>query len=117
MDNGQVKKTEKMDYLGATRNINGLVGCKTNGAEIISIQETNGDDVILVTEKSFAIHFHADEVRATGKATGGVKGINLSEGDTVISCSIGHNLSKSKVNGKEYIIPLQKRAGKGKQYV
>lgn len=117
MDNGQVKKTEKMDYLGATRNINGLVGCKTNGAEIISIQETNGDDVILITEKSFAIHFHADEVRATGKATGGVKGINLSEGDTVISCSIGHNLSKSKVNGKEYIIPLQKRAGKGKQYV
>lgn len=109
MKNGFIKKTEKIEYLGATRNLKGMVATKLKDSEIISIQETNGNDVILTTEQKYKIRFKADEVRATGKNSAGVKGIALQSGDSVKECLICESTDFPDM-------ALQSRAGKGKCY-
>lgn len=109
MANGQIKKTEKAEYIGNTRNLKGMVATKLkDNTEIISIEETNGNHILLTTEQGYKLRFAADEVTASGKATAGVIGIKLSDGDKVISANI------LEIDDKK-TIPLQKRAGKGKK--
>ena len=38
MKNGYVKKTEKFEYIGTTRNLNGMVATKLKDTEVISVQ-------------------------------------------------------------------------------
>ncbi len=46
---------------------------------------TNGaSEILLSTRKGKAIRFREDEVRPTGRAAGGVRGIKLDEGDAVL---------------------------------
>ena len=109
MKNGYIKKTEKIEYISTTRNLNGMIATKLKDTEIVSIQESNGDDVILTTEKNYKIRFNAEEVRATGKTSMGVKGISLQDNDFVKDCLL--------CSEKDYPeILRQKRAGKGKLY-
>lgn len=108
MANGVVKKTEKIQYLGTTRNLNGMVATKVADTEVISVQETNGNDIILQTKDNYQIRFSAEEVRASGKASAGVKGITLQGDDVVVSCTVIDTNSKTS-------IVRQKRAGKGKK--
>lgn len=108
MENGYVKKTEKAEYIGTTRNIKGMVATKLKDCEIVSIQETNGNDIILTSKQGYSIRFHADEVRASGKASLGVIGIKLNENDLVIDAKILEKADKTD-------IPTTKRAGKGKR--
>ena len=109
MKNGMIKKTEKTQYIGNTRNVSGMMASKSQDTEIIAVLETNGNDVILETKDNMRIRFFAEEVRAAGKATSGVKGINLHSGDYVVKCDvIGRNDFKE--------IAIQKRGGKGKKF-
>lgn len=108
MTNGMVKKTEHVEYIGNTRNLKGMIATKLS-AGLLSVQQTNGNDIILTTEQGYKIRFDADTVRASGKNSAGVKGISLQENDNVIKCEI-----VSKTAQKE--IKLQARAGKGKKY-
>ena len=107
MNNGIVKKVEKIDFIGSTRNLNGMVATKLNDNHVINIAETNGDYVILYTRNDYRIMFKADEVRAMGRNAAGVKGINLGEGDEVLDCII--------TSKQHHDITLQKRGGKGKK--
>ncbi len=108
MENGYVKKTEKAEYIGTTRNIKGMVATKLKDCEIVSIQETNGNDIMLISKEGYRIRFHADEVRASGKASLGVIGIKLSANDVVVDAKILEKTDKTD-------IALTKRAGKGKK--
>lgn len=109
MADGKVKKTEKAEYLGTTRNIRGMVATKLfDDSEVVAIQETNGNDVIISTKNGYRIRIDADEVRLTGKNSGGVKGIAIQEGDEVVEVLV--------VEKDEYPeIIRQKRGGKGKR--
>ena len=107
MNNGIVKKVEKIDFIGSTTNLNGMVATKLNDNHVINIAETNGDYVILYTRNDYRIMFKADEVRAMGRNAAGVKGINLGEGDEVLDCII--------TSKQHHDITLQKRGGKGKK--
>lgn len=109
MADGKIKKTEKAEYLGTTRNIRGMVATKLfDDSNVVSIQETNGNDVIITTKNGYRIRIDADEVRLTGKNSGGVKGITLQEGDEVSEVLV--------VEKNEYPeIIRQKRGGKGKR--
>lgn len=108
MKNGYVKKTEKFEYIGTTRNLNGMVATKIKDTEVISVQETNGNDIVLETSNNYAIRFSAEEVRESGKASLGVKGITLQNDDEVVKCRI---IDK----GQNPDIIKQKRGGKGKK--
>lgn len=108
MENGMVKKTAMSQYVGTTQNLKGMVATKTD-CNIVKVAETNGNDVMLKTAEGMIIRFDAESVRASGRSSGGVKGITLQDGDKVVKCRV---VGKSEFKK----IPSQKRGGKGKAY-
>ena len=107
MDNGFVKKSDTIDYVGTTRNLKGMAAIKTD-AIVVSVQYTNGNDIMLKTKEGYGIRFDADTVRPSGKTSGGVKGISLQGDDFVVECLVVEKDYKCKLTS-------QKRAGKGKK--
>ncbi|MFH1765057.1 MAG: DNA gyrase C-terminal beta-propeller domain-containing protein, partial [Gemmatimonadota bacterium] len=56
-----------------------------DGDELIDVRVTTGEaDVILGTRDGMAIRFGEKDARPIGRATSGVRGINLSKGDVVV---------------------------------
>nr|DAF55173.1 MAG TPA: DNA topoisomerase 2 alpha [Siphoviridae sp. ctZHD14] len=109
MENGQIKKTKTEEFVGKTQNLKGMVATKVDG-KVADIAETNGNDLILETDKHMFIRFDAEEVRATGRNSFGVKGITLQNSDHVVYLYV---VNKGEDwNG----IPLRKRGGKGHYY-
>ncbi|MCA1030208.1 DNA topoisomerase IV subunit A [Bacillus timonensis] len=84
--NGMVKKTELHQYK-AQRYSKPLVGINLkNDDEVIDVHLTNGfQDVMLVTSYGYGLLFSEDEVNIVGARAAGVKGINLKDGDKVVS--------------------------------
>jgi len=81
---GTVKKSVLSDY-GNPRST-GIIAINIEGDdELIDVQLTDGNnDVVLATREGMSIRFHESDVREMGRATSGVKGIELEEGDRVI---------------------------------
>ena len=80
------------------------------------------EELLLITKKGNVIRFNSNEIGPTSRASYGVKGIGLNEGDEIVSAlPIRHNTdtlaiftesgSGKKVSLTEF--PVQKRAGKG----
>lgn len=111
LNSGIIKKIEKAEYLGNTRNLSGMIATKVPDGTVISVQETNGNDIVLFTKNDMAIRFNMEEVRPSGRNSLGVKGINLAEDDEVVDAVIC-NPDAIAVAG--IAIPKQKRGGKGK---
>ena len=118
LKNGILKKSEKMEFNGTTRSLNGMVAIKIkDDSEVVSIQETNGNHIVIGTEQNVFIRFAADDVRAMGKNAAGVKAINLNDGDSVremIICEPADKTIKTSIG--ELTITKQGRGGKGKRY-
>ncbi|WP_288404271.1 DNA gyrase subunit A [uncultured Deinococcus sp.] len=88
--NGMVKKTLITDYSNITSA--GLIAINLQpGDELIGVGIVqDSDHVVLATQNGKAMRFEAEEVRATGRATQGVIGIRLREGenDAVVSMAL-----------------------------
>lgn len=109
MENGQIKKSKMDGYIGKTQNLGGMLATKADG-KVAEIAETNGNDLILTTKNNMAIRIDADSLRASGRNAGGVKGISLQEGDSVVRLVVVEK-------GEEWNnIPLTNRGGKGRKY-
>ncbi|MFW6033325.1 MAG: DNA gyrase C-terminal beta-propeller domain-containing protein, partial [Phycisphaeraceae bacterium] len=82
---GLVKRTALRDY----RNVNaaGLIALNLReGDRLIDVTWSGGNDhLILGTNSGMAIRFHENDVRVMGRTATGVKGIDLAEGDEVVS--------------------------------
>lgn len=85
---GYVKKTSVDEY----RNIrqNGLIAIKLreNDSLVTVLHVSGGEKIFLATKKGMGICFPEEEVRAMGRATGGVRGIDLGRDDEVIGAVI-----------------------------
>jgi DNA gyrase subunit A len=120
-ERGVVKKTVLSAYGRPQRG--GIIAIKLDkGDKLIGAMITHGSDqVILGTEKGYAIRFSEQDARTMGRSTHGVKGINLRKGDrvkgmilvdknstllTVCENGFGKRTEFSKYR-------LQSRAGKG----
>ncbi|MGH7541858.1 MAG: DNA gyrase subunit A, partial [Gemmatimonadota bacterium] len=82
--NGLVKKTSLADYSNVR-----VIGINAinilDEDRLIDVQLTDGmNDVILATRNGMSIRFREDDVRQMGRATQGVRGINLGAGDAVV---------------------------------
>jgi DNA gyrase subunit A len=119
---GVVKKTEVSDFLNIRSS--GLIAIKLgDGDELIWVKPTTGDNTLMiVTEHAKSIHFHESDVRETGRATMGVRGINLKQHDAVIAMDVLRNtedfLLTISENGYGKVTkldqyPVQKRGGTG----
>ena len=81
--NGVVKKTALSAYKNCRAG--GLIGMNVDDGDIIIGAElTKGnDDLILITYQGLSIRFPESDCREQGRATRGVRGIRLHEGDYV----------------------------------
>jgi DNA gyrase subunit A len=83
--NGTIKKTALEEYT-KTKKKSGVAALNLReGDEIASVSLIKDEQVILLTEKGMGIKFKTSEVSASGRATMGVKGIALGEGDKVVT--------------------------------
>ena len=82
---GIVKRTAIRGY--SNINVSGLIAINlVDGDELVSVKISNGAaDIVLATHDGQAIRFEERQVRETGRATQGVIGIRLRDGDYVVS--------------------------------
>ncbi|RJR14152.1 DNA gyrase subunit A [Candidatus Parcubacteria bacterium] len=85
---GTVKKTSADKFREVRRS--GLIAIGLDkGDALISAQFVRkGDDVVLVTSKGQAIRFASDAVREMGRQAGGVRGMKLSGGDSIVGAGV-----------------------------
>ena len=82
--NGQVKRSSAAEY-GIRRSRFAAVSLKGDD-EVVSVTAVAADDkrdLLLATRMGFGVRFKLAEVPVTGRATAGVRGIDLSDGDGV----------------------------------
>ncbi|MFP5527576.1 DNA gyrase subunit A [Peptococcus simiae] len=118
---GKVKKTALKDY--DTNRKDGILAIRLDdGDEVVAVKLTAGhDELIIVTERGYAIRFNEEDVRPTGRYTAGVIGIKLGQGDQVINMDIVQEdasllVITEKGFGKRTKLTeynLQNRGGKG----
>jgi DNA gyrase subunit A len=122
---GIVKKTSLKEFSRERKQ--GLIASTLDeGDLLIGVGLTGGnDEVILVAKSGMCIRFSEDDVRAMGRGARGVKGIQLSDGDEVVSMTIvssefseAHTLMTVCENGygKRTLLSnyrAQSRGGKG----
>lgn len=82
---GQVKRTELKEYM--TNRSSAVAACKVGAEdEVISVTLSDGSkDILLVSKEGMSIRFKEQEVNAMGRVSAGVKGIQLRDGDVVVS--------------------------------
>ncbi|MBI2395812.1 MAG: DNA gyrase subunit A [Deltaproteobacteria bacterium] len=85
---GTIKKTELTDYENFREK--GIIGVKIEGDDqLLSAALTDGSRQIMIgTRDGMSIRFPEEQVRSMGRATVGVKGIELREGDQVVGLAI-----------------------------
>ena len=120
--NGLVKKTALDEYV-KTKKKTGIAAISIKeGDELAAVSLVKDEQLILVTTNGMAIRFDSKEVAATSRATSGVKGINLADGDSIVAAIPVRNTNDKLavfVQGgmaKKFSLdelPIQKRAGKG----
>lgn len=115
---GEVKRTA----------INSFQYLRTNGLRAFDIEEndelrwvrqtTGEDDLIMVTRKGMAIRFSEKNLRVASRISGGVRGITLRPGDSVVSMDICREdcdvlVVAEKGMGKRTPVSSYKRQGRG----
>jgi DNA gyrase subunit A len=86
---GQVKKTKFTDYDSSRKDGLIAIGLRDDD-ELVEVMPTSGeDDIFLVARSGQTIRFNESEVRAMGRTAGGVRGMRLRKGDTVVSAAKG----------------------------
>jgi topoisomerase-4 subunit A len=87
--NGMVKKTELHQYK-AQRYSKPLVAINLKDSdEVIDVHLSDGtQDLFIATSYGYALWFSEEEVNPTGARSAGVKGINLKDGDFVVSGAV-----------------------------
>lgn len=117
---GSIVKTPLRAFSNPRRG--GIKAVNLRGDSLVAARLTDGSrELIIATKKGKAIRFHEGDVRSSGRGSMGVKAINLSEGDELISMDVvkeGETLFTITSQGygkrtdlSEY--PLQRRGGKG----
>jgi topoisomerase-4 subunit A len=82
---GQVKRTDLKEYM--TTRSSAVAACKVGDEdEIISVtMSDNTHDILLVSKLGMSIRFNEQEVNPMGRVSTGVKGIQLREGDEIVT--------------------------------
>lgn len=118
--NGVIKKTRLAEY--DTNRQEGIIAISLDeNDEVLETRITDGtEEIILATNDGVLIRFPESDVRPTGRAAKGVKGINLSRNRVIGMAMVSEGSAVLVISGKgiakrtpldEY--PSQSRGGKG----
>lgn len=119
---GLIKKTKLEEYTKVKRST-GIQAIKIkDGDSIANVTFLKDEELVLITKAGMSIHVETGDIAPIGRATSGVKGIKLAEGDNVLVGLPVHN-KKDKVAiftedgfGKKTSLedfPIQNKNGKG----
>lgn len=118
---GIVKKTSVVEFRNVRKNGLTAITLKEDD-ELIEIKVTDKDtDIFLVTKFGMCIRFKETDLRATGRSSMGVIGMNLNKGDEIVGMQLDHQgdsllIASEKGMGKRTLLEefnVQKRGGKG----
>ncbi|MDZ7838383.1 MAG: DNA gyrase C-terminal beta-propeller domain-containing protein [Actinomycetota bacterium] len=120
---GLVKKTGITDY--DTSRKDGIIAINVRkGDELIKVEKSRGnDDVIIVSQNGKAIRFSEQDCRPMGRTATGVKGMNLSKGDQVLTMMVVKDIDADLFVltengfGKRTPLPKYNRQNRGGQGV
>jgi DNA gyrase subunit A len=114
-DRGTVRRNALSDFANVMRN--GKIAMKfegeSDGWRLINARiASNDDDVMLVTKLGRAIRFPATDVRVfNSRASTGVRGVKLTEGDEVVSMSIIRHFEAESEERTAYLKQRRLMAG------
>lgn len=118
-----IAKKSALDEYTKTKKKSGIFAINLReDDEIAAAFLVKDEDIIITTELGVSIHISSLEIGATSRATIGIKGITLKDGDSVCSAIPIHDKNDKfgvflnnglgkQIDLKE--LPLQKKAGKG----
>ena len=118
---GLIKKTPLKDYANVRKTGLAAITLREDD-ELIEVKFTDGkQEIILATKYGQCIRFSEEDVRATGRTSMGVRGINLADRDEVIGMQLtvqGSDLLNVSEKGMGKRTPIseftaQHRGGKG----
>lgn len=120
---GVIKKTALIDYQNIR--VTGINAINIDdGDELLEVIRTDGKcQIFIATHDGMAVRFNETDVRPMGRAARGVRGVNLREGDFVVSvCAVSQDATEKILSvsergyGKQTQVSsyrLTKRGGKG----
>ena len=118
---GIIKKTSIEEFRNVRKNGLAAITLKEDD-ELIEIKITDKDtEIFLVTKHGMCIRFKETDLRATGRTSMGVIGMNLGEGDEVVGMQLDHQgdsllIVSENGMGKRTLLSeftVQRRGGKG----
>ncbi|PID57955.1 MAG: DNA gyrase subunit A [Ignavibacteriae bacterium] len=101
-DKGYGKRSNIDEYRITRRGGKGIITVKTGekNGNLISIKEINdNDELVIITNSAMVIRQGVKKIRVMGRATQGVKLINLKEGDTI--ADVARVVSEEETIGEE----------------
>ncbi len=118
---GTVKKTPLSDFANPRKA--GIIAINLDADDfLIGVALTDGKhDVMLFSDEGRAVRFEEQDVRPLGRATRGVRGMNLAKGGKVIALLVAENEQQSVLTatengyGKRTLITEYTRHGRGTQ--
>ena len=120
--NGLVKKTTLDEYV-KTKKKTGIAAISLReDDELAAVSLIKDEPLILITAGGMSIRFDSKEITPTSRTTSGVKGVNLTDGDSVVAAlpirDVSDKLAIFTKGGlaKKFALtelPVQKRAGRG----
>lgn len=106
--NGVVKKVDASNFQDVRKS--GIAAIRLEKGDELKFVHlvSKGDNVILVTKKGMAIMFKESNVRAMGRAAGGVRGIKLTNGDELVGADVTRD-------SKDHFVLTMSKKGFGKK--
>ena len=102
---GLVKKTPIEEYSNVRKTGLAAITLREDD-ELIEVKITNNEfDVFMITKQGMCIRFNEKDVRATGRTSMGVRGMNLDDNDEVVAMQLD-------IQGNEMLIVSEKGMGK-----
>ena len=119
--NGMVKKTKLSEYSNIRKNGLQAINLRDDDILIAVKRVTNNDESMLFTRYGQAVRFNIGEVRSTGRASYGVIGMTLDDGDKVIAMQLTSQGDSALIVSEKGLgkcteikeFPLHHRGGKG----
>lgn len=122
---GQIKRVERKEFTPwRTYKSKSTKYAKLKDAEdmVIAVSPVVLDDMMIITEKGYALRFNIEEVPVIGAKAAGVKAINLKDKDTVVAAFISNTSSSYILTQRGSLkrmatndIPVTSRAKRGLQ--
>ncbi|HEM5499395.1 DNA topoisomerase IV subunit A [Streptococcus suis] len=122
---GQIKRVERKEFAPwRTYKSKSTKYAKLKDADdvVITVSPVVLDDIMLMTEKGYALRFNIEEVPIMGAKAAGVKAVNLKDGDVVVAAFISNTSSVYLLTQRGSLkrmaaeeIPVTSRAKRGLQ--